>query len=53
MTAENPRRHTMIAWVEDKPGVLNRISGLFGRRKFQFHNIDILHTLIKTQNPTL
>lgn len=44
MTAETPRRHTMIAWVEDKPGVLNRISGLFGRRNFNIESLTVGHT---------
>jgi len=44
MTENNPRRHTMIAWVEDKPGVLNRISGLFGRRNFNIESLTVGHT---------
>ena len=44
MTEDNPRRHTMIAWVEDKPGVLNRISGLFGRRNFNIESLTVGHT---------
>jgi acetolactate synthase I/III small subunit len=47
MQTENQGRHTMIAWVEDKPGVLNRVSGLFGRRNF---NIESL-TVGKTEKP--
>lgn len=44
MTATNTRRHTMIAWVEDKPGVLNRVSGLFGRRNFNIESLTVGHT---------
>jgi acetolactate synthase-1/3 small subunit len=44
MTAPNVKRHTMIAWVEDKPGVLNRVSGLFGRRNFNIESLTVGHT---------
>jgi acetolactate synthase-1/3 small subunit len=44
MAAMNTRRHTMIAWVEDKPGVLNRVSGLFGRRNFNIESLTVGHT---------
>ena len=27
-------RHTLVAMMEDKPGVLNRVSGLFRRRNY-------------------
>ncbi|MFN2138341.1 MAG: acetolactate synthase small subunit [Candidatus Promineifilaceae bacterium] len=37
-------RHTMIAWVEDKPGVLNRVSGLFGRRNFNIESLTVGHS---------
>ena len=47
MLTEDQKRYTMIAWVEDKPGVLNRVSGLFGRRNF---NIESL-TVGKTEKP--
>jgi len=33
------KKHTINAWMEDKPGVLNRVAGLFRRRNF---NIDSL-----------
>lgn len=39
--------HTLVALVEDKPGVLNRISSLFRRRAF---NIDTL-TVGQTERP--
>ena len=44
MTTITPERHTMIAWVEDKPGVLNRVSGLFGRRNFNIESLTVGHT---------
>lgn len=40
-------KHTLIAYVEDVPGVLNRISSLFRRRNF---NIDSL-TVGRTEQP--
>jgi len=40
-------QHTLVALVEDKPGVLNRISSLFRRRTF---NIDTL-TVGQTEKP--
>lgn len=35
------RRHTMIAWLEDKPGVLNRVTGLFSRRNFNIESLSV------------
>lgn len=40
-------KHTLIAYVEDVPGVLNRIASLFRRRNF---NIDSL-TVGRTEHP--
>lgn len=40
-------KHTLIAYVEDVPGVLNRIASLFRRRNF---NIDSL-TVGRTEQP--
>ena len=44
MTKKEVGRHTMIAWVEDKPGVLNRVSGLFGRRNFNIESLTVGHS---------
>ena len=40
-------KHTLIAYVEDVPGVLNRVASLFRRRNF---NIDSL-TVGRTEQP--
>ena len=40
-------KHTLIAYVEDVPGVLNRIASLFRRRNF---NIDSL-TVGRAEQP--
>ncbi len=37
-------KHTMIAWMQDKPGVLNRVSGLFGRRNFNIESLTVGHS---------
>jgi acetolactate synthase I/III small subunit len=43
--AESPtKRHTIIAWLEDKPGVLNRVTGLFGRRNFNIESLTVGHS---------
>ncbi len=42
-------RHTLIATVENKPGVLNRVASLFRRRSF---NIDALN-VGRTENPNI
>jgi len=37
-------KHTLIALVEDKPGVLNRVSSLFRRRSFNIESIAVGHS---------
>lgn len=37
-------KHTMIAWMEDKPGVLNRVAGLFRRRSFNIESLAVGHS---------
>jgi len=38
------KKHTLVALVEDKPGVLNRVSSLFRRRNFNIDGIAVGHT---------
>jgi acetolactate synthase-1/3 small subunit len=45
----NPTKHTLVVLVENKPGVLNRVSSLFRRRSF---NIDSL-TVGETDDPAV
>ncbi len=37
-------RHTIVALMEDKPGVLNRISSLFRRRAFNIESLTVGHS---------
>jgi acetolactate synthase-1/3 small subunit len=37
-------KHTLVAWVEDKPGVLNRVASLFRRRGFNIDSIAVGHS---------
>jgi acetolactate synthase-1/3 small subunit len=37
-------RHTFVIYVEDKPGVLNRIASLFRRRAFNIESLTVGHT---------
>lgn len=36
--------HTIIAWMQDKPGVLNRVAGLFRRRNFNIESLTVGHS---------
>lgn len=37
-------KHTLVALVEDKPGVLNRVASLFRRRSFNIESIAVGHS---------
>jgi len=40
----NNNLNTLVALVEDKPGVLNRVASLFRRRSFNIESISVGHT---------
>jgi acetolactate synthase-1/3 small subunit len=42
-------KHILLALVEDKPGVLNRMSSVFRRRGFNIQSVNVLET-IETEN---
>ncbi len=37
-------QHTFVVYVEDKPGVLNRVASLFRRRNFNIESLTVGHT---------
>jgi acetolactate synthase-1/3 small subunit len=39
-------RHTFVIYVEDKPGVLNRVASLFRRRAFNIESLTVGHSEI-------
>jgi len=45
----NPTTHTLVALVENKPGVLNRVASLMRRRNFNIHSLAVG----ETEDPTV
>ena len=45
-------RHILLALVEDKPGVLNRMSSVFRRRGFNIQSVNVLE-IIEAQSSKL
>ena len=41
---EQTMKHTLVAWMRDKPGVLNRVSGLLRRRNFNIDSLQVGHS---------
>jgi len=39
--------HTLIAWMRDKPGVLNRVAGMLRRRNFNIDSLQVGHSEAK------
>src|SRR5207248_5108035 len=37
-------KHTLVALLEDKPGVLNRVVNMFSRRAFNIESLTVGHT---------
>ena len=37
-------KHTLVAWMRDKPGVLNRIAGMLRRRNFNIDSLQVGHS---------
>ena len=44
MNGSRPAHHTVVAIVEDKPGVLQRVAGLFRRRGFNIESLAVGHS---------
>jgi acetolactate synthase-1/3 small subunit len=37
-------KHTLVAWMRDKPGVLNRVAGMLRRRNFNIDSLQVGHS---------
>ena len=44
MNGNSPAQHIVVAIVEDKPGVLQRVAGLFRRRGFNIESLAVGHS---------
>jgi acetolactate synthase I/III small subunit len=42
--AENEKLHTFVLYVENQPGVLNRVASLFRRRAYNIESLTVGHT---------
>ncbi|OGP74930.1 MAG: acetolactate synthase small subunit, partial [Deltaproteobacteria bacterium RBG_13_58_19] len=42
------RRHTISVWVDNTPGVLSRVTGLFSGRGFNIESLCVAETLDPT-----
>jgi acetolactate synthase-1/3 small subunit len=42
--AERERLHTFVVYVENRPGVLNRVASLFRRRAYNIESLTVGHT---------
>jgi len=40
----NSKKHTIIVWLEDEPGALNRVVNMFRRRAFNIESLSVGHT---------
>ena len=51
MRPTNITQHVITVMVEDKPGVLARISAMFARRGFNIHSLAVGPTADPTPDP--
>ena len=40
-----PSKHVLVAVLEDKPGVLNRMASVFRRRSFNIESVNVIDTI--------
>ncbi len=41
----NTMKHVLVAVLEDKPGVLNRMASVFRRRGFNIESVNVIDTI--------
>jgi len=41
----NTTKHVLVALLEDKPGVLNRMASVFRRRGFNIESVNVIDTI--------